>query len=242
MFAPLPFRGTTRSFNHHLREHPVSALAPTGFSGNLLTSQGSVQMSLWFGSIIVTRKGSGVCIPDRAQLPCFWGKIDLGQDVSSVTCPPNEETLVSLLCESVSSWNGDYTGSFPILYLKKQNPKGIKLLSQRENINHFVVIQSLTRLRLFATPWTAAHQASLPFTVFRSLLKLMSIESMMSSNHLILCRPLFLLPSIFPSIRVFSNESVLLIRWPKHWSFSFSISPSNGYSRLISFRTDWCEP
>ena len=87
-------------------------------------------------------------------------------------------------------------------------------------------------------PWTAARQASLSFTVSPSLLKLMSIESMMPSSHLILCHPLLLLPSIFPSIRVFSNESVLRIRWPEYWSFSFSISPSNEYSRLISFRND----
>ena len=88
------------------------------------------------------------------------------------------------------------------------------------------------------TPWTAAHQASLSITNSHSLPKLMSIESVMPSNHLILCRPLLLLPSIFPSIRVFSNESVLPIRWPKYWSFSFNISPSNEYSGLISFRID----
>ena len=89
------------------------------------------------------------------------------------------------------------------------------------------------------TSWTIACQASLSFTVSQSLLKLMSIESLMPSNHLILCCPLLLLPSIFPSIRVFYSESVLHIRWPKHWSFSFSISPSNEYSGLISFSTDW---
>ena len=89
------------------------------------------------------------------------------------------------------------------------------------------------------TPWTEAHQASLSITNSWSLLKLMSIESVMPSNHLILCHPIFLLPSIFPSIRVFSNESVLRISWPKYWSFSFSISPSNEYSGLISFRIDW---
>ena len=88
-------------------------------------------------------------------------------------------------------------------------------------------------------PWTVAHQASLSFTVFQSLLKLMSIELVMPSNHLILCRPLLLLPSIFPSIRMFPNESALCITWPKYWSFSFSISPSNKYSGLISFRIDW---
>ena len=95
-------------------------------------------------------------------------------------------------------------------------------------------IQSLSHVWLFATPWTTAHQASLFITNSQSLLKLMSIESVMPSNHLILCRPLLFLPSVFPSIRVFSNESVLCIRWPKYWSFSFSISPSNEYSRLIS--------
>ena len=89
------------------------------------------------------------------------------------------------------------------------------------------------------TPWTAAYQASLSFTISQSFLKLMSIKLVMPSNHLILCHPLFLLPSIFPSIRVFSKESVLHIRWPKYWSFSFSISPSNEYSGLISFRMDW---
>ena len=103
----------------------------------------------------------------------------------------------------------------------------------------FVVVQSLCRVQLFVTPWTAAHQASLSFTISWSLLKLMSIESVMPSNHLILCCALLLLPSIFPSIRVFSNESALHIRWPKYWSISFSISPSDEYSRLLSFRIDW---
>ena len=97
-------------------------------------------------------------------------------------------------------------------------------------------VQSLSRVQLFATLWTAACQASLFFTNSRSLLKLMSIESVMPSNHLILCHPLLLQPSIIPSIRVFSNESVLHIRWPKYWSFSFSICPSNEYSLLISLR------
>ena len=101
-------------------------------------------------------------------------------------------------------------------------------------------VQSLSRVWLFATPWTAAHQASLSITSSRSLLKLMSIESVIPSNHLILCRP-HLSPSIFPSIRVFSKESVLHIRWPKYWSFSFTISPSKEYSGLISFRMDWLD-
>ena len=93
----------------------------------------------------------------------------------------------------------------------------------------------------FATPWTAAHQVSLSITNSQSLLKLMSIESVMPSNHLILCHPFLFLPSIFPSIRVFSNESTLCMRWPKYWSFSFSISPSNGHPELISFRMDWLD-
>ena len=97
-------------------------------------------------------------------------------------------------------------------------------------------VQSLSCVQLFVTPWTAACQASLSITNSRSLLKLMSIESVMPSNHLILCHPLFLLPSIFPSIRVSSNELALHIRWPKYWSFGFSISPCNEYSGLISFR------
>ena len=102
-------------------------------------------------------------------------------------------------------------------------------------------VQSPSRVRLFATPWTPARQASLSITNSRSSLKLTSIMSVMPSNHLVLCRPLLLQPSIFPSIRVFSNELVLRIRWPKYWSFSFSISPSNEYSGLISFRMDWLD-
>ena len=102
-------------------------------------------------------------------------------------------------------------------------------------------VRSLSHVWLFATAWTAAHQASPSITNSWSLLKLMSIESIMPSNHLILCHPLLLPPSIFSSIRVFSNESALPIRWPKYWSFSFSISPSNEYSGLISFRVDWLD-
>ena len=110
--------------------------------------------------------------------------------------------------------------------------KGFSLLSS---------VQLLSRFLLFATPWTAAHQASLSITNSWSLLKLMSIEAVMPSNHLILFHPLLLPPSIFSSIRVFSNESVFYIRRPKYWSFSFSISPSNEYSGLISFMTDWLD-
>ena len=102
-------------------------------------------------------------------------------------------------------------------------------------------VQLLSHVQLFATPWTAAHQASLPITNSSSLFKLMFIESMMPCNHLILCCPLLLPPSIFPSITVFSNQSALCIRWPKYWSFSFSISPSNEHPGLISFTMDWLD-
>ena len=120
------------------------------------------------------------------------------------------------------------------------------------NVPNYLMVSDLTMMllllfsllscdQLFVIPWTIAHEASLSFTVSRSLLKLMFIESVMPSNHFILCRPLLLLPSVFPSIRVFSNESVLRIRWPKYWRFSFSISLSNEYSGLISFRMDWLD-
>ena len=107
--------------------------------------------------------------------------------------------------------------------------------------HQFSSVQSLSRVQLFATPWTAARQASLSITNSRSSLRLMPSESVMASNHLILCCPLLLPPSVFPSIRVISKESTLRMRWPKYWSFSFSISPSNEYSGLISFRMDWLD-
>ena len=109
------------------------------------------------------------------------------------------------------------------------------------NDNIISSLQSLSHVQLFVTPWTTASQASLSITNSQSLLKLMSIKSVMSSNHLIFCPPFLLLHSIFPSIRFFSSESVLCIRWPKYWSFSFSISPSNEYSGLISFRMNWLD-
>ena len=115
----------------------------------------------------------------------------------------------------------------------------------KKNMYKFLImlnsVQSLSFVQLFVTLWTAAHQVSLSITNSWSLLKFMSIESVMPSNHLILCHPLLLPPSNFPSIRVFLNESVLRIRWPKYWSFSFGFSPSNEYSELISFRMDWLD-
>ena len=107
------------------------------------------------------------------------------------------------------------------------------------NLNFVVVVQLLSHVQLLATPWTGAGQTFLSFTISQRVLKLMSFESVMPSNHLILCRPLLLLSSIFPSIRVFSNELALCIRWPKYWSFNFSMSPSKEYSGLISFKIDW---
>ena len=134
---------------------------------------------------------------------------------------------------SSSSTNSQITLTFPTSFLYDSfNSKGISV--------QFSSVQSLSRDRHFSTPWTAASQASPSITNSWSLLKLI-IESVMPYNHLHLCHPLLLPPSIFPSIRVFSNESVLCIRWPKYWSFSFSISPSNEYSGLISFRMDWLD-
>ena len=126
-----------------------------------------------------------------------------------------------------------------------ENPGGLQSTGLQKvwhgwaNVTQFSSVQSLSHVRLFSNPWTAARQASLSIINSQSLLKLMSIESVMPSNHLLLCRPLLLPPSVFPSIKLFSSESVLHIRWPKYWSFSFNISPSNEYSGLISFRIDW---
>ena len=124
-----------------------------------------------------------------------------------------------------------------LVYIKTK----VKVENVSSKITYFSSVQSLSHVQLFGTPGTAACQASLSITNSWSLLKLMSIESVMPSNHLIFFQPLLLVPSIFPSIRVFSNESVLCIRWTKYWSFSFSISPSNECSGLISFRMDWLD-
>ena len=140
-----------------------------------------------------------------------WTKVWLMCLNHYVPLPPDSILLIGLLCKF---------GNIP---------KALQFSS----------VQSLSRVWLFVTPWTVARQASLSIANSRSLLKLVAIELVMTSNHLILCCPLFLLPSIFPSISVFSNESVLWIRWRKYWSFSFNISPSNEYSGLISFRMDW---
>ena len=130
---------------------------------------------------------------------------------------------------------------YDLEFIYKKTNYIILLGSSDRTSSQFSSVQSLNRVQLFVTPWTTARQVSLSITNSWSLFKLMPIESVISSNHLILCHPLLLLPSIFPSIRVFSNESILRIRWSKYWSFSFSISPSNEYSGLNSFRMDWLD-
>ena len=132
-----------------------------------------------------------------------------------------------------------YLTPFLFPHLQEESTNTYRAVSGCKGITSSVQFSSLSRVWLFATPWTAVHQASLFITNSGNLLKLMSIESVMPSSHLTFCRPLLLPPSVFPSIRVISNESALCIRWAKYWCFSFNISPSNGYSGLISFRMDW---
>ena len=145
---------------------------------------------------------------------------------------------------SNSFWANSNSSSIS-LFLKYMFPSLLPIILVYVQVNansysvQFSSVRSLSYVWLFVTPWTAAQQASLSITNSWSPPKPMSIKSMMPSNHLILCRPLLLLPSIFPSIRVFSKEAALRIRWPKYWSFSFSISPSSEHSGLISFRMDW---
>ena len=131
-----------------------------------------------------------------------------------------------------------WTSNSTPVYISRENKNADWKRYIHQNVHQFSSVQSFSRVRLFATPWTVACQASLSIINSWSPPKPMSIESMMSSNHLILCRPLLLLPSILPSIRVFSNESALHVRWPKYWSFSLSISPSNENTGLISFKMD----
>ena len=150
---------------------------------------------------------------------------------------------------SILAWEipqKEESGSATVPGVTKQSDMTEWLNSNNKTFNNvysvqFSSVQSISRVQLFATPWAAAHQASLSITNSQSLPKLMSIESVMPSNHLILCRPLLLPPSVFPSIRVFSNESVLHIKWSKYWSLSFKISPSNEHPGLISFRMDWLD-
>ena len=167
--------------------------------------------------------------------------------LSSVSLPPSGCLFFPLLLFSNQMHWGVIYIWYPLEVYNELNSIHFEKCSHRPhgffkkwNLQ-FSSVQLLSHVQLFGTLWTAERQASLSITNSWSLLKLMSFKSMMPSNHLILCRPLLLLPSIFPSIRVFSNESVLHIRWPKYWSFSFSISPSNEYSGMISFRMDWLD-
>ena len=168
-------------------------------------------------------------------------------DCSSQFSTPEEPLESNFLC-ILSQYCNAYTGIYRISPLFKKHWYSHIMHIFLYFFFHFTYylvqfnsVQSLSHVQLFATPWTAARQASLSITNSQSPPKPMSIESVMPSNHLILCRPFLLLPSIFPSIRVFSNESALWIRWPKYWSFSFNISPSNEHPGLISFSMDWLD-
>ena len=136
-------------------------------------------------------------------------------------------------------WHHQFNGD-KIVFVRNMQ-KQLDIIYGNNELQAFSSVRSLSHVQLFATPWTAARQASLSINNSQSLLKFMSIESVMPSNHLILRCPLLLLPSIFPSIRVFSNELPLCIRWPNYWSFSFNISPSNEHQGLLSFRMDWLD-
>ena len=139
------------------------------------------------------------------------------------------------------NWVTELTENHCGCWLQPWNQKTLAPWKESYDQPQYSAVQSLSRVQLFVTPWISARQASLSITNSQNLLKLMSIESVMPSNHLIFCHPLLLLPSIFPSIRVFSSELVLCIRWLKYWSFNFSISPSSEYSGLISFRMAWLD-
>ena len=154
--------------------------------------------------------------------------------------------IINIMNEVKATWKGSplWENIHSICEITLQAPTAICYNTILTEISLWMIhsvnsVQSLSHIWLFATPWTAARQASLSITSSQSLLKLMSIESVMPSNHVVLCCPLFLLPSIFPSIKVFSNKSAFLIKWPKCWSFSFSINPSNEYAGLVSFKMDW---
>ena len=153
------------------------------------------------------------------------------------------EMVIFLYCINVVYFIDLFLYVEPSLHSKNRSQlvTGYKPISMLQNSVQLSLVRLLSHVRLFVTPWTTAHQTSLSITNSRSLPKPMSIESVMPSSHLICCHPLLLLPSIFPSIRVFSNESALPIRWPKYWSFSFNISPSNEHPGPISFRMDWLD-
>ena len=173
------------------------------------------------------------------EIPGVTGKFDLGEQNEArqrliVYCQKNTLVIAIILLQKHKRWL--YTWTSPDGQYRNQIDYILCSQSWRSSISS---VQLLSHVRLFATPWTAARQASLSIINYWSSLRLMSIVLVIPSNHLILCLPFLLLPSIFPSIRIFSNESALHIRWPKYWSFSFNISPSNEHPGLISFRMDW---
>ena len=189
-----------------------------------------------------------------SRLPCFhlynWGNSKAGHGVVGIKwkraqwCKGLVNPLIKYQLDQLSTQS--YTFIYKVslivstsLFSMSASPLLLRFISTTFLDSIEVSAQSLNRVWLFATPWIAARQASLSITNSQNSLKLMSVESVMPSNHLILCRPLLLLPPISPSIRVFSNESTLHMRWPKYWSFSFSIIPSNEHPGLVSFRKDW---
>ena len=177
-----------------------------------------------------------VCVSCSVMSDSLWPYVLYPSKLLSPWDAPGKNTGVSChaLLQGIFLTHGLNSG---LLYLL-HSQEGSLPLAPPVVVVVVVVVQSLSRVPLFAIPWTAVHQTSLSFTISQSLLKLMSIESVISSSHLILCHSLLLPTSIFPSIRVFSNESALQIRWPKYWSFSLRIRPSNEYSGLISIRID----
>ena len=209
-------------------EHPALRKIEGCFSFRCKQSNPEGGGSVWpkkraclFGLLVGPEKAGAGCLHGKSQVLKFW----FCPCVIHVNKRPTESPL--------HVWNGGCNTRLP------GRLGGFReLTSAAVSAHRLVVVQSLSRVLLFATPSMAAPQACPPLTISQSLLRLTSIVLIMPSSHLILCHPLLLLPSIFPSIRVFSNESALHIRWPKYWSFSFSISPSNEYSGLISFRMD----
>ena len=230
--------------NLHTTCHPIPPLSVVTEPWVLaLASHSKFAMGTYFayGNVCVSKQLSQVVPPSASpqcihKLPvCIWVSTAALQTGSSAPSFQAPYIWVNIPHLSFSFWLTSLcvTGSRLIHFVRTDSKVFFSFLSVQ-----FSSVRSLSHVRLFATPWTAEHQASLSITNSQSLLRLMFIALVMPYNQLILYHPLFLPTSIFPSVRVFSNESILCIRWPKYWSFSFSISPSNEYSGLISFKTD----